>query len=180
MARCTAIRFLLGGMALALPLAAAFPAAADDLGEQQWDEVQGLLSQAIGEDQLGAVVAQPLDTAWQRIEPDLPSEDELTKQQKSEKEQIESGQINYLVEIPPEQREPGGPTHRIVTAPAPFGGTDNMTGLLTGEAGLGSQIESALVENVGSGDFMQDGLGGGMQAGSLGGMLTDGLAGLSQ
>lgn len=171
------IRPLLSGAALALVLALAPAVSADDLAKQQWDEFHDFQLEAMGEEQLGEINAWPIDTAWQQIELGLPSEDELTPQQKSEKQQLESGEIVYVVEIPPEQRVPGGPTHRTVTSPAPFGGTDSMIGALAGDTGMGSQIQSTLVDNIGSASFMQDSLGGGMQGGGLGGMLAGGLIG---
>lgn len=164
---------LVGAVALAVSGAAA-AALADGLTEQYWDELPAMTEEALGDGQLGTVVGQPLGIALQAVDAKLPTEDQMTPKQKAEKEQLESGVIVYVVEIPPEQRVPGGPTHRTVEAPAPFGGTDAMIGALTGETGMAGQLQSTLTESIGPGSFTQGGMGSG---GALGSMLADGITG---
>lgn len=158
----------------------ALPALADeDITEQQWNEFHDALSDALGADQLGGVVAQPYEMLWQEIQP--PSENEMTEAQKSEKEQLESGTIVYLVEIPENERVPGGPTHRTVSTPAPKGGTDDMVMSLVGPDGMASQIQSSLIGELSSNAALESGQPGvGFQNSNIGGMLVDGLSALQQ
>lgn len=168
------IRVLLGGAAALALSGAAASALADGLTEQYWDEIPAMTEEALGDGQLGTVVGQPSGVALQAVDARLPTEDQMTPKQKAEKEQLESGVVVYVVEIPPEQRVPGGPTHRTVEAPAPFGGTDAMIGALTGETGMAGQLQSTLTESIGPGSFTQGGMGSG---GALGSMLADGITG---
>jgi hypothetical protein len=172
MSRLTSMRTMLcGGVALAL-IGIAGPAMADEIYAEEWDQVHDLTLSAIGADQLGGVVAQPFESAWQSME--IPTTDELSDQQKSELQQLKSGDIQYVVEIPPEEREEGGPTTKIVTAPTAFGGLDDMVDILTGESGLpGSSFQSTNVGDLAAGGFIQDNLGG--MAGNS--ALTDALTG---
>jgi len=163
---------LCGGVALAL-IGVGGPAVADEIYAEELNQLHDLTLSALGSDQLGGVVAQPFESAWQQIE--IPTTDELSDAQKSELQQLKSGVLKYEVEIPPEEREEGGPTTKIVTAPAPFGGLDNMVEVLTGgESGLpGSNFQSANVGDLSSG-FLQDNLGSGLTGNSA---LTDALTG---
>ena len=174
MSRLTSIRTMLcSGVALAL-IGIAGPAMADDLYAEELNQMHDAALSALGADQLGGVVAQPFESAWQQM--DIPSESELTADQKSELQQLRTGEIKYVVEIPPEEREEGGPTTKIVTAPTAFGGLDDMVETLTGgQSGLpGSNFQSANVGDLAAGGFVQDNLGGGMMGNSA---LTDALTG---
>ena len=106
----------------------------------------------------------------------------MTEAQKAEKEQLESGTLVYLVEIPESERVPGGPTHRTVTTPAPMGGTDDMVMSLAGPDGMGSQIQTALTGgDLAPGNMLSGGMpDSSFQNSNIGGMLVDGLSGLQQ
>lgn len=148
--------FLAGAM---LGLAGAGgPASAGDIYGAEADQFHDLAVATLGADQLGDFVAQPVHDAWQQIPT---STDRLTDQQENEFKQLKSGTIEYIVEIPPEEREEGGPTHRVVNAPAPFGGLDNLVEVLSGgENGLtGSQFQSTDVGDMSSTSFLQNDLG---------------------
>lgn len=176
MSGLTSIRTMLcSGVALAL-IGIGGPALADDIYAEEWNQLHDLTLSALGSDQLGGVVAQPFESQWQQIE--IPTTDDLSDEQKSELQQLRTGEIKYEVEIPPEEREEGGPTTKIVTAPTAFGGLDDMVEVLTGgENGLpGSNFQSANVGDLAAGGFMQDNLGG-MTGNSA---LTDALTGFQQ
>ena len=174
------IRTLLGGSMLAAACAAGPAVADEDVTDQQWNEFHDVLMQAMGAEQLGDVVAQPYAQAWQQMQP--PSQGDMTEAQKAEKEQLESGTLVYLVEIPESERVPGGPTHRTVTTPAPMGGTDDMVMSLAGPDGMGSQIQTALTGgDLAPGNMLSGGMpDSSFQNSNIGGMLVDGLSGLQQ
>jgi hypothetical protein len=174
MSRLTSMRTMLrGGIALAL-IGIAGPAMADEIYAEEWDQVHDLTLSAIDSDLLGGVVAQPVESAWQSF--DVPTTDELSDEQESELQQLRSGDIEYVVAIPPEEQEEGGPTTKIVTAPTAFGGLDDMVEILTGgQSGLpSSNFQSTNVGDLATGGFIQDNLGGGMMGNSA---LTDALTG---
>jgi hypothetical protein len=174
MAGIRAIRALLwGGAALAV-MDAGGPALADEIYPEQMEQFHDLTMSVLAPDLLGGVVAQPVETAWQQIPT---STDQLTPQQQSELKQLKTGTIEYVVEIPPEQRTPGGPTHKIVTAPAPFGGLDDMVEVLTGSEGplSGSQFQSTDVGSMSPASFLQSDLGNALSGN--GSALADALTG---
>ena len=174
MAGFGSIRTLLfSGAALALA-GAGSPVLGDDIYAEEADQFHDLTMSVLGADQLGGVVAQPVETAWQQIPT---STDQLSDKQESEYTQLKTGTIEYVVEIPPEQREEGGPTHKIVTAPAPFGGLDDMVETLTGteDAISGSQFQSTDIGDMSSTNFLQNDLGSALSGN--GSALTDTLTG---
>lgn len=160
------------GALVAVAALFAAPVAAEEIYPEQWDQLQGLIASAIPEDQLGGVTGQNFEAAWQSI--DLPTTEDLSPAQKSELNQIKSGELQYVVEIPPEDREPGGPTQKIVTAPTAFGGMDNLITTLAGDGALpvGSQMQSTNIGDL-SGGFMESGFGNALGSSAL----TDALTG---
>lgn len=162
---------LAGGAMIALVGSA--PALGDDIYSDEIQQVHDLTFSLLGAEELGGVVAQPVEEAWQQIPQ---STDQLPEPKKREFQQLKSGTIEYIVEIPPEQREEGGPTHKIVTGPAPFGGLDHMVEVLTGEAGLfpGSQVQSTDIGSLSPAGLLQNDLGSALGGGSA---LTSALTG---
>lgn len=173
MRRLLSFGTLLAGGAMIALIGGAAPATADDIYPDEIQQVHDLTFSLLGAEELGGVVAQPIESAWQQIPQ---STDQLSEPQQREFQQLKSGTIEYLVEIPPEEREEGGPTHKVVTAPAPFGGLDHMVEVLTGEAGFvpGSQMQSTDIGSLSPAGFLQNDLGDALGGGSV---LSDALAG---
>ena len=129
----------------ALVLSAVSGAAADEIYADQWNELHDVTLQAMGADQLDGVVGESFEFAWQSV--DIPAEEDLTPEQKAELEQLRTGNVIY------QYAENGDPIY----GPTAFGGTDNLVSTLSGDQGIGSQIQGSLLDGMTQAGLISDG-----------------------